>query len=265
MPFRNASRATTVALLPALVLGAATACIPLPIPHMAQATPPVTGTLYASDGTPVAGERVAATDHERDRSCTRAGGRAITDARGRFAMPEVKVRRRIFWFTMMENFGMTGYWLCAGPADSAMGTAPRQRSNVAGHFLGDTVACLEWRWREAERLACNSSRLDRVVTGGTWSEGGSSGWYRLILHGDYDARVFVQWVEPGPAGTPLDVRATAELPTGDPVETWYGTQLAGRADRWRVTVSSMKKTKWGNERLLRFELGPPGVIRELPE
>jgi hypothetical protein len=33
--------------------------------------------------------------------------------------------------------------------------------------------------------------------------------------------------------------------------------------RWFLTVVSAKQTTWGNDRDLRFELGPPGDVRQV--
>lgn len=242
---------------------------PIPARHMAQVTPTVAGTIHRDDGSPVAHALVAATSDEDDLSCREARARTTTDTNGRFHLPEVRVERKIFWFTMFESLGMAFYWLCASASSPSDSTSLR-RALIRGHELGDIVACLEWRRDGDRRLTCDSSRAPHVLNGGHWTDGRARGWYRVIVADDepwgHEARVFMQWLDSSSTGDrPVNVRAQVELPTGPPVKTTPAPTISRLDDRWYVTAVSAKPTKWGNERDLRFELGPPGQVKQVPE
>ena len=243
---------------------------PIPSRHMAQVTPSVIGTLQRSDGSPVTGALMAATAKEDDVSCREAGAVSTTDSLGRFRLPEIRVQKEIFWFTMFESFGMTFYWLCASFPMGSDSASSIRRSMIAGHVSGDSVICLEWHREGDTRLTCNSARAQRITTGGWWTDGRLRGWYRVILAEDepwgHEARVFVQWLESSSAADRgVFVRAQVEVPTGPPVRSTPPAELAPLEDRWFLTVVSAKQTTWGNDRYLRFELGPPGQVRQVRE
>jgi hypothetical protein len=44
-----------------------------------------------------------------------------------------------------------------------------------------------------------------------------------------------------------------------------GVRFGIRDGRWYAAVISVKRTTWGNERQLTFELAAPGQVRRLPE
>ena len=253
------------------------ACIPIPVKHSEQLTPTVVGTLSVDDGAPAGHYFVAATDQMKDLTCSRPGGRGVTDSLGRFRLPETSETKQIFWFTLMENFGMREYWVCVRPAALGASGGARvdeaARTSVWGHFRGDSLDCLRWRWRDTTRLSCNAMPAatqvphveSQIIRGGSWTHGDMSGSYRVLLvqigRWESEAGAVVQWV----AGTPETantVRAQMDLPTRDSVEL-RSASLERVGDAWRVRVKSSRKTKWGNEIWLTFELGPPGQIREI--
>lgn len=255
------------------------ACIPIPGKHPEQVTPTVVGTLSLDDGTPAGQYFISATDDLKDRTCTRPGGRGVTDSRGRFRLPETSEEKKVFWFTLMENFGMRDYWVCARPAASgAPGGAhvdEAARTKVWGHFRGDSLDCLRWHWRDTTRLSCDVAPADKqmrrdrnqILRGGSWTDGEVTGSYRVLLvligQSEYEARAVVQWVG-RTAGTLNTVRMQMDLPTRDSVELW-GASLDAVGDAWRVRLLSARKTRWGNDIWLTFELGPPGQLREIRE
>lgn len=211
------------------------ACIPIPARHQEQVTPTIFGTLALDDGTPAAHYFIAATDDEKDLTCSRPGGRGITDSLGRFHLAEIKEEKKIFWITMWENFGMRAYWLCARPAaggvpGGGLVDAPSW-TFIFGHFSGDSLDCVQWSWRDTTRLNCNVLPLYkqlprpdlRMLRGGSWRDGEVTGGYRVLFveahRWPYEARAVVQWLGGSP-GSPKTVRAEMALPTHDLVEFW---------------------------------------------
>jgi hypothetical protein len=248
------------------------ACIPIPVKHSEQITPAVVGTLSFDDGRPARQYFIAATDEDEDRACSRPGGRGVTNDIGHFQLPQASEEKKILWLTLMENLGMRGYWLCARPAAlGAPGGArvePLSRTYVFGHFRGDTLDCLQWSWRDTTRLSCNANPNTRqILRGGSWTQAETTGSYRLLFVqvGRWlsAARVVVQWVSADP-GMPNAVRAQMDLPTRDSVEIW-GASLDSLDNAWRVRVKSMRKTTWGNDVWLTYELRTPGLIHEIRE
>ena len=253
--------APTIAIASAIALSL-TGCIPIPIPHTAQVTPAAVGELRRSDGTPSALVSVALTASSRDTSCAKAAVQRVTDSSGRFDIPAARQRKTIVWLTLMENLGLTQYWLCAGASDSAGHLTYRSRTSVLGHLDGDSLKCLEWAWRETPRVTCENARGQQIVTRGAWTQGTSAGTYRMILAEDdewgHSTRPFIQWLEVPSAGGPLVVRGVAVLPVmvgGD-----YLTEIVLIGGRWHVTaVTAISRKK------LTFELGPPTEFRQVPD
>ena len=254
------------------------ACIPIPAKHNEQITPSVVGTLSLDDGTPAAHYFVAATDDWKDPACSRRGGRGVTDSLGRFQLPATSEEKKIFWFTLMENFGRRSYWVCSRPAASgAPGSAlvdSAARTSVWGHFVGDSLDCVNWQWRDTTRLSCNTGSADKemdrgaqILRGGSWTEGDRSGSYRVLFsqlgRWAFEARAVVEWIGET-AATPNAVRAQVALPTRDTLML-LSASLEHVGDAWRVRVLSTRKTRWGNDVWLTFELGSPGEIREIRE
>jgi len=254
-------------------------CVPIPTKHLEQVTPAVVGTLSLDDGTPARHYFIGATDEWRDLTCSRPGGRGVTDSLGRFRLPATSEEKKILWFTMMENLGMRSYWVCSRPASaSAPGEAQGEeaaRTVVRGHFAGDSLDCLRWHWRDTTRLSCNAAPGEngvsrggkQILRDGNWTDGDMNGSYRVlftqIAEWGSEGRAVVQWIGGTPA-TPNAVRAQMDLPTRDTVEL-RGASLDRVGDAWRVRVLSTRKTRWGNDIWLTFELGPPGHVRAIRE
>lgn len=149
------------------------------------------------------------------------------------------------------------------------------RTLVFGHFGGDTLDCVQWRWRDTTRLSCNAKPFgaglmwggDQILRGGSWIAGGDSGSYRVLLvrvgRWVSDARAIVQWIGRTPGGLNTQ-RAQLELPTRDSIAI-FGASLDHVGDAWRVRVRSTRRTRWNNDIWLTYELGPPGEIREIHE
>ena len=259
-------------------------CIPLPIPHTAQITPKLTGVLEHSDGSPIAGASIGVADKEHDTTCSQFRMRDTTDEAGRFRLPAMKVRRRIFWLSLMENFGMTGYWLCAQRANAQPDGTHLLRTSVAGMISGDSLRCLEWQAEPARHLTCESwvpvtahfpRRSEpelrvvqtRIVEGGSWAEAGANGHYRILLADAPDrwgVSAFVQWLDTTASAGNKRVLATVPLPTVEPVG---GTapRFLKQSEDWYVAMIAAKRSSWGNNRPFVFLLGPPGTVRLIPD
>jgi hypothetical protein len=245
-------------------------CLPLPIPHVEQVTPQVIGRLSQSNGAASIDVPIALTATDKDTVCAQAAVRTATDSVGAFRVPFTEQRKRIYWLTLAENpGGITAYWVCAGTRDSTGEPVYHSRTFIIGHKDGDTLDCLDWMWREERRVTCNNDDAGRILTGGGWVDGVDSGTYRVILaeadrYGNR-ARGLVQWIIRSRGGGPDIVRAMTELPAADDfLHEWGGPTLAQEDDHWYLTVLSARPTKWGNKRRVRFQLGPPGQVREVP-
>lgn len=249
-----------------LLVTATTACIPLPIPHMAQVTPATTGTILRSDGSPAAGVHLATAEvqYAPDATpCRASRASAVSDSDGHFSLPVGRVHKTIFWLSWFENFGRTAYWLCADTSATQQ-AGPRLVAQISGYEQGDSIACIEWDWQAATRLTCNSPLANRIVTGGAWTDGRVNGIYRVILAeaspaDTYNSRGFVQWLELSPAGLPASARTTIELPASDYLITWNGAAFAHSTSHWEVVVTSVRHPPH-RPGTLRFELGPPGSV-----
>jgi len=255
------------------------ACIPIPVKHQEQVTPDAVGRLTLENGAPASQYFIAATDDDKDRTCSKQGGHGVSDSVGHFELPETSVQRKIFWLTMMENFGMRRYWLCVRPAASGAPSDARvealSRTFVFGDFRGDSLDCLRWSWRDTTRLSCNAEpthepmlahHYKQILRGGSWADGDLSGSYRVLFvvqDGTWAStgRAVVQWIGRAP-GTLNTVRAQADLPTRDSV--WaLNASLDHVGDAWQVRVKSARRTTWGNDIWLTYTLGAPGSIHEV--
>jgi hypothetical protein len=255
------------------MLGAAlgtSGCLPLPISHMEQVTPRVLGQVRTSNGTAGSAVQLALTAEDKDTTCMRPAVRTATDAAGAFQVSSIEERKSIFWLTLMENPGrVAAYWLCAHAADGGA-TAYQARTHIAGHLDGDTLDCVVWSWDERRRIACNTATQTRFLAGGTWGEGADTGTFRIIL-ADEDSygsvfRGYVQWIARPGGVQPDSLRAMAELPVGAQL-AWVAdapTLLRDNSNgRWYLTGLSTRRTRSSKNRLLKFELGPPGEVREV--
>lgn len=256
----------TLVVVATLVAG----CIPLPITHMSPVSAASVGTVVDETGAPVTQLRVAPADDARPSSCGWSVAASITDASGRFALPSYAVKRKIFWLTMIESFGMSWYSLCAQPAAPADSTAAPLITDIRGNFRGDSIACLEWRWQEHPELTCTTQYgPQRVVTGGEWSDGHVNGIYRVIIAalgpGKFpDDQAYLQWLELTADGKIARVRAVIELPVGKGgVLTYPAPEINHPDGRWRVVIRSLQPTKWGNDRYVTYILGKLGEATRL--
>jgi hypothetical protein len=259
-------RSTKRLLAATAILVVATACVPLPIPHTALVTPSVRGTLRDGDGTPVRGAVLGVTDDHRDRACRRLAARDTTDERGRFELPAMHRRRRIFWLTLMENFGMMGYWVCAVPPDSTLPERGVARSSATGRMSGDSLRCVDWSLAGEWRMSCESLER-RIVEGGEWKEEGRAGHYQLLAtdSDDWGAEsiVAIQWITDSATGP--RIVATTLAPAGERLQDATPSLLA-RDGRWYAKLTGFGSTGWhGGQRHPVLELGPPRRVRLLPE
>jgi hypothetical protein len=163
----------------------------------------------------------------------------------------------------MENpGGWTQYWLCTGAVDSAGHLVYRSRTRIAGHVRGDSLKCLEWVWRESQRVTCEAAGDRRIVMRGGWTQGITGGTYRMILAEDeewgYGLRPFIQWLEAPSASGPMVVRGTVALPVA--VGASPDAELTLLKGRWHVTAITAI-----GRRSMAFELGPPNEFRQCTE
>ena len=245
------------------LLAALASCVPLPIPHTGLATPKVSGTLTHSDGTPMAGAVVAATNEGRDHDCRKFAVRDTTDAQGRFELPTIRERRRIFWLTMIENFGQTWYELCVQPADSLVRAQRSARTSVETNRSGGSLRCMDWEADAHWHLTCENSWQHAIVEGGRWTDGKTQGTYRLINVEPvrFESALAVQWIADSASEGGSRVRATVLALGGEPLQS-ETPQASQKDGRFYVGRTGGSPGRW---RRLIFELGAPGELRLLPD
>jgi hypothetical protein len=258
----------------ALALGTG-GCIFLPIPFTEGGAPPLSGEYQRNDGSPGAGVHLALSVAGEDSLCARPSARTAVGEGGRFELPRTPVRRPgILLFPPIEYF-WTEYWICAGVAETALLPAYRGYGSRELDAPPETLSCVEWAWQERPRVTCSGPRDGLLATGGRWSGGGAAGSYRLIIVPEEvvpvpgarvpwkGPRAYLQWVEQ-PGTGPGHVRETIVLPIDPKVIELKDARLQERAGGgWCASVLGTRETFAGGlpQRLLAFELGPPGVVR----
>ncbi|MFL5562944.1 MAG: carboxypeptidase-like regulatory domain-containing protein [Gemmatimonadaceae bacterium] len=248
----------------------------LPVHFVEPASPLLSGTYLGSDGQPVAGARVAVTSHTYDDAhCRRATVRATTDSAGRFHFQSTTIERKgILLVPAIERF-FNAYAICTGATDSSLRIAYIGRVPLRAELVPpDTVSCLQWMWEGRARSVCSGSSENPVQVGGSWSDGSSNGYYRLINTGPgWDGResgVFLQWVERDARDGAQIVRQTIAFPLAPKLLDVSAALISppGRSACVRVRSAGRPRHwySWDQTRLdVSVELGPPGVSREMRE
>ena len=263
----NARRRRRAPLHAVLLLGA-TGCF-LPIRHTEPASPAILGELRRSDGTPASNVPIVLSTTSGGGACRHAAARTVTDSAGRFAFARTMVQRRGYLiFPAIERFGV-GYQLCADTGGVALQHVFGGRTLQPS--VTDTVACLAWRHDDAERFACRSRWVPRLVEGGAWDDAGARGSYRLILALEERRRrghrrpmpiavAYAQWVEH--AGAVQRVRATLELPLSREVDHVHSVALMERDGRWHAALAATRSGRLGGTSWVQVELplGAPGRV-----
>lgn len=256
--------AATSLTVTALILVPGTGCVPLPIPHTEQVTPAVRADFRAGTGRGAARVAVALTQSRKDTLCARPVIQRVTDVQGHVEVPEIKKRTSILWVTLMENFGITSYYLCAGRIDSHGMPGYESRIEVSGRVTGDDLDCVTWEFAQRLNVTClNKSSRARWLEGGRWKTGSGGGTYRvLFVESPSGNRIhpFVQWL----VGD--SIAAVAEIDRE--AKPWERKRLGlfETYGRWHLTFAAPHSTFWnrlGNT-WVTYELGAPGEVREMP-
>lgn len=251
----------------------AVACY-LPAHFTEPASPQLTGTLVDSEGHPVGGARIAITPHTYDdKHCRRATVHANTDAEGRFGFQGTTVERKGIWLVpAIERFSNV-YSICIGTNDSTLRIAYLGRVPLrAAQIPPDSVSCLQWIWEGRTRSVCSGSSETPVQTGGHWSDGTGSGYYRLIdPRPGWSGRepgVFLQWVQVDAASSTQIVRQTMTFPLAPKmldVRATLGSANGAPCVRVHSAGRPLHWYSWGPQQTdVSLELGPPGVTRDAP-
>lgn len=189
----------------ALALAVALGGCPAPISHTTTYMPPVRGSILDLDGAPAAFTRViAASVSPGEKPCSRVLSETRTDANGRFEMAAVQQTYRTTWIVPGLDIARPMYLVCVSVADTLRPGFAGWGSLNGSFDTVDSLGCVEWVWRDLTRVNCDSRRENDVVTGGRWTDGDSSGYFRLIVAGDAGPmfftgvvtrpHVYVQWV-----------------------------------------------------------------------
>ena len=242
-----------------------TGCIP--VHQVEPASPPLYGRFRRADGTPAGGARVALTSHYNDPSCAKASERAFVDSNGIFRLrPTTAVLRWLVVIPPVERFGR-GYHLCAGVDGSLVNRAYEgyvalwDTSTVAR----DSLMCQEWIWQGRSQVTCAGPKDRALQSGGRWSDGAASGFYRVIVVED-NAKAFLQWVQRDSAGPPERVREMIELPLGKRLTEvkLFAWPTGATCVKIRTTGPPAHwYTFWNDLRQIYLALGPPGQSHEV--
>jgi hypothetical protein len=275
-------------LLPIVVilLALGIAGCPLPISHTETISAPVVGIVRGPDDRPARNVPVAVATAS---TCAHTPLRDTTDAAGRFSLSATKKTYHVFWVIPNFDPALPTYSLCIGTGDTVL-AAYAGRGSLHGEAPRDSVNCVQWSWHDSPRVACSGNIERSLVTGGRWTEGETTGRYRIILiHEDSmpPARgglnrvwngprrphryftVIVQWLEQRDPDGPATVRTTAELPLMKEVEWAEELSLGGLFGRWCASVRTHRLTHtlyWENDKRedVTIALGPPGQAHQVP-
>lgn len=258
---------TTTLIVTALIPLSFTGCVPLPIPHTQQVTPAVRADFRAGTGRRAAGVAVALTTSWKDTLCAQPVIQRVTDAQGHLEVPAVEERTPILWVTLMENFGYTSYYLCAGRIDSLGTRGYESRIEVHGRMAGDSLDCVTWEFAQRLHATCyNDLNPEGWLEGGRWETGSGGGTYRVlfVVVLQRPSRVithpFVQWL----VGD--SIAAVAEIDRDSKPWERERLGLVAKDGRWYLTFAAPHSTFWNRlgNRWVTYELGAPGEIREMP-
>jgi hypothetical protein len=248
----------------ALTLGALGGCF-LPIHYTEAGSPIVVGEYRGPDGLPVAGASVAVTHDYDDLTCAKAAAGATTDDRGAFRLPSTTIQRR--WLLLIppiEKFA-NSYRLCIGAPDSLRPAYGGPVALNARQAQIDSLACFAWTLEGRRRATCHRPGDRVIASGGAWSAGGESGWYRVVEVYDrwphQQSRVYAQWVARSTASASDSVRATLDLTPLSGLASVGEPALVLEGARWRVRALGAKRPYGAQETRLIYELGGPGEAR----
>ena len=206
-----------------LTLTSVICACPAPVSHTTTYVASIRGHLIGLDGAPAADTRiVAAGVSASGKPCSHVLVETRTDASGGFEIPAVQKTYKVTWIVPGLDIVQPMYLICVSVADT-LRPAFAGRGSYNGSFdTADSLGCIEWVYRDLTRVSCDSRRENAVVSGGRWTDGDSSGYYRLIIAGetgplDYTGlvmkpRVYVQWVEGSPGTGRQQVRSSAAMP-----------------------------------------------------
>jgi hypothetical protein len=238
----------------------------LPIHYSETGSPVVVGEYRGADGRPVAGARVAVSHDYDDVACAKAVTETTTDDRGVFRLQSTTIRHR--WLLVlppMEKF-FNSYRLCVGANDSLRLAYGGPVSLSTKRVQVDSLACFAWTLEGRARATCHRPEDRVVASGGAWSAGGESGWYRIVEVYDRwphrHSRVYAQWIAPAAAGGASDsVRATLDLTPLSGLASVGEPALVLEGARWRVRALGARHPYGEQETRLIYELGGPGEAR----
>ena len=255
------------------LLVSTTGCLFLPIPRTEGVSPPLRGRYLTSEGLPIVGHQIAVATGWSDSTCTQAKQRTVTDSMGHFQLERTTIRRRgVFLFPPIERFS-NSYWLCAGMSHTALGPLYQGYGWLSKRAPPDSVRCVQWQWNAQSRTTCALSREATISTGGHWSDGQGSGFYRVILLEEpiavrpcknrFDCpHAYLQWIEDPGTGPPFVVRATVDLEL-DPRITYLSAAHVWQREGGSELVLSGTRPRFMSDFApiaVYFDLGPPGVV-----
>ena len=267
-------RAWRLGIAVALVSVGPLGCV-LPVKVESPASPRIIGWYRGSDDVPVSDARLLVSD---DAACRKPLAIDTTGPSGVFELPATTVTRRGIWLVpAFERFHNT-YWLCASATgDTALQLAYEgvMLFRAVPPVVVDSLVCLEWSWQDSARVTCAGPNQKSVIqTVGTWTEGGATGFHRLIVvEPVWQQRyggLYLQWVERPAAGGKDVVRETAALHVSPRVMTVDEATLrpgvGGSAPCATIRLIRHETSVWTWSTQREdgaVALGPPGEMRRV--
>ena len=265
------ARAVGFALALTVTLGGC----PAPIGHTTTYMPPVRGSILSLDGAPAAFTRVvAAAVSFGDKPCSRVLAETRTDANGRFEMAAVQKTYRTTWIVPGLDVARPMYLVCVSVVDTLRPAFAGWGSLNGSFDTVDSLGCIEWEWRYITRVNCDSRKENDVVSGGRWTDGDSSGYFRLIVAGDTGPmnytglimrpRAYVQWVAGSSGGRLQPVISSATMP-GVTDALWIDEprieQLSDSGSCASVRIETKRRLVGVRHARVAVALGAPGELR----
>jgi len=221
------------------------------------------------------GARIAVSTGYDDSVCAHATLATATDSAGTFRLPGTEKRYHVMWVIPNLDRVAPGYRLCVS-SDEGLQTAYVGRGSLTVPAPLDSLTCFEWAWNGRTRVTCSCfARAEQTLaSGGSWTDGETTGWYQLILTAAptlirghrvpvQRPRSYVQWLERASNDPRATVTSMVEVPIDPKVTALWEIVLLTRYGKCYASLRGTRPKFMRDfaSTHLMFELGAPGRIR----